>query len=187
MIRSDNRSLLAVLLVLLLASTTTGSTPGHSPWVLIDTQRSTVAVMDGERPLMTFNDIAIGRYGTSADKRRGDNTTPLGRFRVTAVRRDSAFHRFIALDYPDRPRVERAWRDGLLDADERHRILAGKRAGSTPQDTALGGHIGIHGLGRADPALHRALNWTRGCVALTDRQVDALLNWVRVDTVVEIR
>jgi L,D-peptidoglycan transpeptidase YkuD (ErfK/YbiS/YcfS/YnhG family) len=31
------------------------------------------------------------------------------------------------------------------------------------------------------------MNWTRGCVALTDEQIDALLSWVRIGMTVEIR
>ena len=76
-------------------------------WLLVDTRAMTLVVMQGDRPQATFHDIAIGRYGTSASKRRGDNTTPLGRFRVTRIDRKAQFHRFIGLDYPDRSEVDR--------------------------------------------------------------------------------
>ena len=56
-----------------------------------------------------------------------------------------------------------------------------------PQDTALGGYIGIHGVGAGDPAVHEDFNWTEGCVALTDAQIDALLRHITVGTAVEIR
>lgn len=56
-----------------------------------------------------------------------------------------------------------------------------------PQNTPLGGHIGLHGIGGGDPAVHERYNWTRGCIAVTDDQLDRLLPLIRVGTKVEIR
>ncbi len=157
-------------------------------WVLVDTDALTLTVMDDERPLLTLHDVSIGRYGASRDKRRGDNTTPLGRFRITRIDRQAEFHRFIGLSYPDPARARAALRDGIIDADQHRAIVAAhQRREAPPQNTPLGGHIGIHGLGRADPELHQAMNWTKGCVALTDAQVDTLLLWVDVGMMVEVR
>ncbi len=160
--------------------------PGH--WLLVDTASQTLSVMRADQPQVTLHDIAIGRFGTSADKRRADNTTPLGRFRVTRINGDSGFHRFIGLDYPDLPRAQRAFHDNLIDERQMRAIREAHRRGAAPpQDTPLGGHIGIHGLGSGDAAMHRSFNWTRGCVALTNEQIDALLVWVRPGMPVEIR
>jgi hypothetical protein len=157
-------------------------------WVLVDTGAATLSVMQGGQPHLVLNDIAIGRYGASVDRLRGDNTTPLGRFRVTAIRNDSRFHRFVALDYPDLPRAMRAWQQGLIERQDWDAIVIAHAHGRPPpQDTRLGGHIGIHGLGRADSRMHRLFHWTRGCVALTDAQIDRLLDWLEVGMVVEIR
>jgi len=165
-----------------------GDVADAKPWLRIDTTDLTLAVMQGERPKMTLHNIAIGRYGVTREKVRGDNHTPLGRFRVTGVRRESGFHRFIALDYPDVERAQKAGRDALIGQRELNAILAAHRRGQQPpQHTPLGGQIGIHGLGNADPRLHESINWTRGCIALTDRQVDALLQWVNIGMTVVIR
>lgn len=173
---------------MLLVLATPAAATESERWLLVDTQKLTLAVMHGEWPQLTLHNLSIGRYGASQAKRRGDNTTPLGRFRITGIERDSGFHRFIQLDYPDVARAEQAYRDSVITDAEHRAILAAHRRGVTPpQHTALGGRIGIHGLGKGDPDLHRALNWTRGCVALTNKQIDTLLRWVRVGMVVEIR
>ena len=187
--RTGTRTLhrLAVALLLSVAAVQ-GAVASEAHRLLVDTAASTLTVLEGQRPLITLHNLSIGRYGVNRQKLRGDNTTPLGRFRVTRVRRDSDFHRFIALDFPDLERARDALRQGTIDARQFERIVAAHRRGKTPpQDTALGGHIGIHGLGRADPQMHATLNWTKGCIALTDRQIDALLPWVRVGMAVEIR
>jgi murein L,D-transpeptidase YafK len=185
------RPVLACILFLCLLPTLSSAAYAGSdeePWLLVDTEALTLTVMRGEQPRLTLHNIAVGRYGTSLDKQRGDNTTPLGRFHVAWIQRDSGFHRFIGLDYPDVERAEKAYREGVISQRERQAIIVAHRRGKRPpQDTALGGQIGIHGLGQADPQLHESMNWTRGCVAVTDRQVDALLPWVRVGMTVEIR
>jgi hypothetical protein len=56
-----------------------------------------------------------------------------------------------------------------------------------PQNTPLGGFIGIHGIGIGDPKIHALFNWTEGCIALTNEQVDELAQWVHVGTPVTIR
>ena len=179
-----------LLLACLLPAQTTaaGAGPQSEPWLLVDTGKLTLTVMQDDRPRMTLHNIAIGRYGASLEKRRGDNKTPLGRFRITRIQRETNFHRFIGLDYPGVDRAQKGLREGVISQRELQSILGAHRRGKTPpQDTALGGHIGIHGLGQGDPVLHETLNWTRGCVALTDEQVDALLSWARIGMTVEIR
>lgn len=176
----------ALALLLVLSSNVPGAEPAR--WLLVDTAELTLTVFEQQRPQLTLYNLAIGRYGSSAAKRRGDNTTPLGRFRITRLQRDSAFHRFIGLSYPDQARAARAQRDGLITDTQYQAILAAQRQGKAPpQDTPLGGHIGIHGLGRADPAVHQTMNWTRGCIALTNQQIDTLLSWVRIGMPVEVR
>ena len=164
------------------------SLPRTQDWLLVDTHGMTLSVMRDERPQMTLYDLSVGRYGTSTEKIRGDKTTPLGRFRITRIDRRSGFHVFIGLDYPDIERARKAQQAGDISQHELQAIVSAHRLGKTPpQNTKLGGQIGIHGLGEADPTLHEMMNWTRGCVALTDRQVDSLLGWLRVGMTVEIR
>ncbi|MBZ9559112.1 L,D-transpeptidase [Halomonas coralii] len=52
--------------------------------------------------------------------------------------------------------------------------------------TSLGGYIGIHGLGGRSPYLNRRMDWTDGCLAVTDAEIDKLSRWVKVGTQVVI-
>jgi murein L,D-transpeptidase YafK len=162
--------------------------PAAEPWVLVDTGRAAVEVIQDGEVRLRLEDIAIGRYGAVQDKRRGDNRTPLGRFRVSRIDPESAFHLFIGLDYPTPAHARRAAAAGLIGADELHAVESAFAAGRPPpQNTVLGGFIGLHGIGEGDPQVHARYNWTRGCVALTDEQIDRLRPWVRIGTRVEIR
>ena len=158
------------------------------PWVLVDTTAHRLLVMQGERAVAVFDHIAIGRGGVTLDKHSGDNKTPLGVFHVGWINRKSKYHLFFGLDYPSLPHAKRGWHRGLID-DRTFRafILASFENAVPPQDTPLGGYIGIHGLGRADPRIHRRFDWTRGCIALTNEEIDRLARWVEVGTTVVIR
>ncbi|HYQ70547.1 MAG TPA: L,D-transpeptidase [Gammaproteobacteria bacterium] len=156
--------------------------------VYIDTGKRTLEVLQEDRVIATFNDVAIGRYGKTYFKVRGDNKTPLGSFRIGWIGKESRYHRFLGLTYPDMDAADRALVDGRIDEPQWQEIRRAFQAGKTPpQNTPLGGYIGIHGVGSGDVEVHREYNWTNGCVALTNAQIDLLAEWVRIGTPVEIR
>jgi murein L,D-transpeptidase YafK len=182
------KPLLAWLLFCLGCSGLAGAQGRERPWVLVDTEKLTLSLMHGERPEMVIEDIAIGRNGTTRAKRRGDDRTPLGEFRIAWINWDSRFHRFIGLDYPNREHGRRGFEAGRI-SDKQWRAIekAQIERDLPPQNTPLGGQIGLHGIGDGDPKVHRDFNWTHGCVALTNEQIDRLLQQVGLGTRVVIR
>ena len=156
--------------------------------IVVDTGAGTLTLMRGSAVVKRFQDIAIGRYGKTYFKRQGDNKTPLGQYRVGWINRESRYYIFLGLTYPDQPAADRALQDERISEAQWQDIRRAHKAGKTPsQRTSLGGYIGIHGLGQGDMAVHQQYNWTNGCVALTNTQIDQLLKWVRIGTPVEIR
>ena len=156
--------------------------------IVIDTKALTLKVMQGEQETLSFSNIAIGRYGTETDRQRGDKTTPLGYFNIAWITDDTPFHRFFGFNYPSKEYAERAFRKGQLEQKSWDKIRRAFAAGRLPpQNTVLGGNLGIHGIGKGDIKIHEQYNWTNGCVALTNYQVDLLAQWIRIGTPVEIR
>ena len=154
----------------------------------IDTGVRTLSVMDNDTVIAIFSDISIGRYGKTWHKKQGDNKTPLGRFRIGWLKNDSHFYRFLGLDYPNLETASRALVDERISESQWQAIRRAEEQGKTPpQNTPLGGLIGIHGVGAGDIEVHRQYNWTNGCVALTNEQMDRLLGLVKSGTWVEIR
>lgn len=157
-------------------------------WVLIDTAGHRLAVYRDHSPLLSIRNIAIGSGGAALTRTEGDATTPLGEFRVSRINRDSRFHVFLGLDYPTLGHAKRAHAAGLIDSetyDSFEQLLAIN--GVPPQNTPLGGNIGIHGIGQGDPDIHRQYDWTRGCIAVTNKQIEQLAGLIRVGTRVLIR
>lgn len=159
-----------------------------NPWVLVDTRRDTLSVMNGNRPIEVFYHIAIGSGGAGQKRWRGDEVTPLGVFRIGWINWHSRFKTFFGLDYPNREYADQAYRERRIsDWDYSNIRYAIETRTTPPQDTALGGSIGIHGIGAGDPTVHASYNWTSGCVALDNDQIDRLAQWVDIGTTVEIR
>lgn len=176
---------LLFLAFLLLPLTAAG---GGEKWLLVDTDKHTLRLLDGERELLRFEGIAIGRGGPGRYRLKGDERTPLGKFRVAWLNDNSGYRFFIGLDYPQRTHADKAFESGDIDESDRQRIRKAIYDGKLPpQNTPLGGQIGIHGLGRADPKLHAMSDWTRGCVAVTNEQIDLLRRHVYIGMAVVIR
>lgn len=157
-------------------------------WLLVDTTNKTLSVMDGDRVRRRYGNISIGRAGTTPDKRMYDDKTPLGEFHIARIAGDSPFHRFFGFDYPSLEQAGRALEAGDIDGRQYLRIRQALRQDQMPpQKTPLGGYIGIHGVGAGDPRIHEDFNWTSGCIALTNDQVDDLAAWVRLGMRVVVR
>ena len=133
---------------------------------------------------------SVGRGGVGHKQRRGDKKTPIGTYSIVEVRPSDRYHTFMHLNYPNLADAAHAYRDGRLDGIEYQEFREAYALGvSPPQDTDLGGQIGIHGLGWTDRSLlriHHLFNWTQGCVALTNRQIEQLQKFVTVGTPVTI-
>jgi L,D-transpeptidase-like protein len=116
--------------------------------------------------------VALGAGGLGQKAYEGDKVTPIGSYRITG-RYSSRWHTYLALDYPSQ-------------ADrERHAQLVA--AGDVPDGRGPGSAIALHGR-RADmpDGLHKLIDWTLGCVALDNDEIDEVASLVSVGTAVVI-
>ena len=119
------------------------------------------------RPLRSYR-VALGANPVGDKQFTGDRRTPEGLFEIDGKNEKSDFHLALHISYPD----------------SSHRARA-EALGMTP-----GGDIMIHGLrnGRgATGAHHRSVDWTDGCIALTDEEIEGVWSAVMVGTPVEIK
>ena len=159
-----------------------------APWVVVDTHQRTLTVFkDKEKIIERFPYVAIGRGGVTKDRIHGDRKTPLGTFHIAWINPDSRFTLFFGLNFPTVEHADRAYRKRIIDSVTYHGLLdAALDHRIPPQNTFLGGRIGIHGVGDKDQRFHYAGNWTDGCVALTNEEIKKLAQWVHLGTKVII-
>lgn len=164
---------------------------GEPPYALeIDKSERVLLVKQGERVTRRFQ-IASGKGGLGDKRIRGDNKTPLGTYRITDFNDGSSFALFMRLNYPNLKDAFFGLKNHLITRDEFERIADALRQDRRPpQDTPLGGAIGIHGLGEETAErlkVQSLLDWTQGCIALNNRDVSELRNFVTIGTKVVIR
>ncbi|MFN8626763.1 MAG: L,D-transpeptidase [Candidatus Binatia bacterium] len=138
---------------------------------------------DGGRVLRKF-EIALGKEPTAGKAIRGDGRTPEGNYYICEKRPQSRFRRFLGISYPNVDDAERAYAERLISADEWAEIFfANIQQTVPPWSTALGGRVGIHGYG-GRPEL--PIDWTEGCIAVSDADIDYLYDRVPIGTRVTI-
>lgn len=180
--------LCAILSALLIARSSHAGPQPVGLWLAVDTRELTLSVMQGDSPLKVYENIAIGSNGSTSQKKVLDEKTPLGDFRINAIRASSRFRLFLAIDYPTMDDIQNAFDEERINEDEYNTLHQAQLRGlPVPQNTSLGGHLGIHGVGYGNVEVHSRFNWTNGCIALTNDQVDELAAWVSVGTRVSIR
>jgi murein L,D-transpeptidase YafK len=145
--------------------------------------RHEMRLQEGDRVLRTFQ-IALGKQPTAGKVIRGDGRTPEGRYYVCEKRPRSRFRRFLGISYPNVDDAEKAYAERLISADEWADIFfANLRQTVPPWSTALGGRVGIHGYGGREEL---PVDWTQGCIAVSDADIDYLYGVVPLGTPVVI-
>lgn len=179
----------SILLFWLITSAASAVTSGR---YLIEINKSAreLNVLSGTNVIRSFH-IAIGRAEHGAKRTRGDNRTPVGAYQVVDFNNDSKFYFFMLLNYPNTVDAWHGYRNELISASEFREIVMAIKAGKAPpQNTALGGFIGIHGVGEETGEtldIHATFNWTEGCIALTNEEIAELRKYVSPGTKVVIR
>ena len=157
-------------------------------WLDIDTTKHTLYLMEGDKVVQVFEKIAIGKNGITSDKTVHDGKTPLGHYKIRWINDESRFHLFFGLDYPTPEHAATAFMEDRISATELEAIYRAHERGEEPSgSTDLGGSIGIHGVGHGDLRIHQNFDWTDGCVALTNEQIDELAQRIGLGTVVIVR
>jgi len=136
----------------------------------IDKSERTLTVRIGEHELRSYG-VSLGFDPVGGKLREGDGKTPEGEFYVgyTAPPRSTKYHRSLLISYPDKKAAEKGLETGRITERDYGRILRALRGCKPPpQNTPLGGYVLIHG-GGGGPGYG---NWTLGCVALTNEDIE---------------
>jgi murein L,D-transpeptidase YafK len=134
--------------------------------IRIDKAARTLSLFHAAKLVRSFQ-VSLGRHPEGAKAREGDGRTPEGRYSIDSRNSHSRFHLALHISYPN--------------AEDRRRA---RQLGASP-----GRDIMIHGLpnglGWLDK-LHLQRDWTDGCIAVTNREMDDIWSHVATNTVIEI-
>ena len=129
--------------------------------VVVHKSRREMLLVSGESVVRSYR-IALGRDPVGHKQREGDGRTPEGRYTIDRRNPNSRYHLSLHISYPSPADLERA-RAAAVDP---------------------GGDIMIHGL--KPGVAHPHSDWTQGCIAVTDSEMDEIWNLVPDGVPIEI-
>ncbi len=135
--------------------------------IVVEKKHHRLTLYHAGRALRTYS-VALGGNPVGDKERAGDNRTPEGVYTIDARLPQSHYHLALHISYPDAAHRARAARHGV----------------------SPGGDVMIHGLPNGKGYIgsaHRMKDWTLGCIAVTDAEIEEIWRSVRVGTRIEIR
>jgi murein L,D-transpeptidase YafK len=135
--------------------------------IVIEKSARKLSVFASGKKLKTYS-VALGRNPVGAKQEEGDKKTPEGVYKMDGRNPQSTFHLALHVSYPS-------------DEDKRRATERGVPAGSDIMIHGIRNGLGWIG------ALHRLNDWTIGCIALTDEEIEELWRATPQGTTVEIR
>lgn len=172
--RQLRRPILVLLLLLLGVGLVLRFWPHHplppgtkADLIQVDKAARRLSLLKGGQVIASYQ-VALGRHPQGHKVQEHDGRTPEGRYFIRYHKHDSDFHRALKISYPNAADVQRARQIGRPAGD----------------------YIMVHGirndlgwLGR----LHRLVDWTDGCIAVTDEEIEDISRAVDDGTPIEIR
>ena len=135
--------------------------------ILVEKKARRLTLFRNDAPIKTY-DIALGQQPEGPKQFAGDNKTPEGRYIIDSRKKNSSYHRALHISYPSP-------KDATLAARQKR---------------SPGGSIMIHGLpkgmGHLGP-LHRLMDWTAGCIAVTNTKIEEIWRAIPNGAPIEIR
>ena len=134
--------------------------------VVQKSQNEMMAYADGK--LLKTYQVSFGDAPLGHKEFEGDEKTPEGVYTINAKNDKSGYHKNLGISYPNEKDIDHA-----------------KSLGVSP-----GGDIKIHGIRNGLGMINkfqRLINWTNGCIALTNSEIDELYTSVKIGTRIEIK
>ena len=151
-----------ILLVLMISN----SVIAEVDLVKVDKSKNRMYLLDGEKIVKEYH-VVFGVNPKGHKQREGDEKTPEGKYTLDYKKEDSSFYRAMHISYPNEEDKARA-----------------KNLGVSP-----GGFIMVHGqrnlLGWLS-SISQRFNWTNGCIALTNSEMNEFMDLVNVGTTIQI-
>ncbi|MNK04768.1 L,D-transpeptidase catalytic domain [compost metagenome] len=137
-------------------------------FLLVEKSKRTMKAYHGKKLIKTYK-ISLGGNPIGHKEFEGDEKTPEGIYTINDRNPNSGYHKNLGVSYPNNTDREKA-----------------KLLGKSP-----GGDIKIHGLPNGAAGminkLHRFTDWTNGCIAVTNSEVDELYEAVVPNAKIDIR
>ena len=143
------------------------STVQTADCILVEKSKRRLTLFSQDKIIKQYR-VSLGKNPVGHKFQEGDGKTPEGLYWIDYRNPESRFHLSLRISYPNEKDIMRAM-----------------KVAASP-----GGDIMIHGIDKRFAwlgRLHRYLDWTDGCIAVTNREIEEIWTLVPVGTSIEIR
>lgn len=138
-------------------------------FAVVDKSDRTLTLYDGSTALKTYHGLQFGDVPSGHKQFEGDERTPEGLYVIDTRNPNSAYHLSLRISYPN----------------------AQDRASAAARGQSPGGDIFLHGqpnaLNGPGPAGRLTGDWTDGCIALSNKEIEELWDAIPDGTPIDIR
>lgn len=160
-------SVVACMLALLIMAAPAGAKIEQADRIVVIKHKRILMLMQNGEIIKSYR-IALGGNPNGHKVRAGDKRTPEGQYIIDARNPNSSYHLSLRISYPGPADLENAERLGVSPGDS---IMI---HGQKPQYAHLG-------------KMHRLEDWTEGCIAVTNREIEEIWKLVPDGTPIEIK
>lgn len=135
----------------------------EADFLVADKARRLLHLMSGGKIFRTYK-VALGKSPVGKKRQEGDNKTPEGWYSIGYKNSASKFHLSLQISYPNQDDINWARKNGVDP----------------------GGDIMIHGKPNGIGGIFVGGDWTRGCVAVKNKEIEEIWNFVQSGTDIEL-
>lgn len=135
--------------------------------IIVQKAGRTLKLYCGDKIVKTYR-IALGKNPVGHKEKQGDYKTPEGVYKISGKNPGSQFHKSLRVSYPNQ-----------------QDLICAKKSCVNP-----GSDIMVHGLDKKSAWIgkaHRARDWTHGCIAVSNEEMDEIYDLVKVGAIIDIR
>lgn len=158
-----------LILILVLCTTVSLAAEVKIDNILVEKSARKMYLRKGEKNIKEYN-IRLGSEPIGHKEQEGDGKTPEGKYKIIGRNPKSAYHLSLRISYPN--------------------VVDKSRAAT--KKVSPGGDIMIHGFPNYAPdaffnLIHNNYDWTAGCIAVTDEEIEEIWKLVSDETLIEIK
>jgi len=135
--------------------------------IIVEKGKRKLNLYSNDKLIKTYS-ISLGRNPKGDKEFEGDKKTPEGQYFINDKNPNSGYYKNLGISYPNNQDIEKA-----------------DKLGKNP-----GGQIKIHGLKKGLGWIgktHLLMDWTAGCIGLTNNEIDDLYEVIKIGTPIEIK
>lgn len=135
--------------------------------ILVEKSKRRMLLYCGNNVVKTYK-IALGKNPIGHKEKQGDFKTPEGIYKITGKNPQSQFYKSLRISYPNQ-----------------QDIVCAKKNCVNP-----GGDIMVHGLSKKSAWIgkaHANMDWTHGCIAVSNEEIDEIYNLTKIGATIEIK